>query len=271
MSKNIISNPWSKLQRYTDARIGLGRAGTSLPTQEWLSFQLSHAKAQDAVHKAFDISGLHEHINSRPWNTLGVINVKSEAQDRAQYLQRPDLGRKLRTQDIKQLQAHAAEQPYDVAFLVCDGLSAIAVGQNAAEFLDHLVPKLIAQHWHIAPVILAEQGRVALGDDVAEAINAKCIVVLVGERPGLSSPDSLGFYMTWAAKRGCHDAMRNCISNIRPKGLSYSLAAEKAWYLLQESRRLQLSGVNLKENANVQAVTHKQAKLGNFLIEDEKA
>lgn len=266
MTKTIISNPWSKLQRYTDARIGLGRAGTSLPTQEWLSFQLSHAKAQDAVHKAFDIEALYEQIDCRPWNTFGIIRVQSEAQDRAQYLQRPDLGRKLRVEDIKRLKTQAKEEPFDVAFLICDGLSAIAVEQNTASFLDHLIPKLMAQHWSVAPIVIAEQGRVALGDDVAEAINAKCVVVLVGERPGLSSPDSLGLYLTWAAKRGCNDAMRNCISNIRPKGLNCSLAAQKAWYLLQESQRLQLSGVDLKENASIESLNDMQVALGNFLI-----
>ncbi|EAT12673.1 ethanolamine ammonia-lyase subunit EutC [Bermanella marisrubri] len=267
MTTTIIANPWSKLQRFTDARIGLGRAGTSLPTHEWLSFQLSHAKAQDAVHKEFDVEKLYEQIDSRPWNTFGVTRVKSEAQDRAQYLQRPDLGRQLRSEDIKRLKTQRSLKPYDVAFLICDGLSAIAVEQNTTLFLDHLVPKLIAHHWSVAPIVIAEQGRVALGDDVAEAIGAKCIVVLIGERPGLSSPDSLGLYLTWAAERGCNDAMRNCISNIRPKGLNYSLASQKAWYLLQESRRLQLSGVNLKENADIASLSNTQASLGNFLTE----
>ena len=221
---------------FTDARVGLGVVGEhAIPTAALLEFQLDHARARDAVHRDLD----------RPF-PLPHVELHSQAKDRATYLRRPDLGRKLDPESSKKLQAAG---PFDVAFVVCDGLSPLAVTRHAPPLLAEIQRRL-DESWQIAPLTVVLQGRVAVGDEVAQLTGARMAVVLIGERPGLSSPDSLGIYLTWNPKPGITtDADRNCISNVRTEGLSYSLAAHKLLYLMTQARARQLSGVQLKEDA----------------------
>jgi len=251
----VIENPWASLRRYTDARIGLGRAGVSVPTKHLLAFQLAHAKAQDAVHKALDVATLVERLKHQTWYpSSGPINLHSRAEDRTQYLQRPDYGRRLDDRSSKVLRDYrnATDSHYDLAIAIVDGLSALAIETNAVLFLDSLIPKLHndSDSWHISPLCIVEQGRVAIGDVIGELLHARCVLVLIGERPGLSSPDSMGLYMTWNPKLGRTDAQRNCISNIRASGLTYQEASHRALHLLNEARKKQLSGIQLKDRTN---------------------
>jgi len=253
--KGIVhQDAWQKLRQFTDARIGLGRVGTSIPTSELLRFQLSHAQAIDAVHVPLDKPALVEQIKQSPTLTplLPVFQLHSKAKDRIEYLQRPDLGRQLDENAIEQLKSAANDEPYDLVFVVADGLSSYAISHHAQAFLEKFIARLNEDEGkalHIAPLCIVEQGRVAVGDDVCDALNAKQVILLIGERPGLSSPDSMGLYLTWNAKRGTEDSLRNCISNIRPEGLQYDAAVHKAHYLLTESQRNKLSGVNLKDRS----------------------
>ena len=271
----VVENPWSDLRRFTDARIGLGRAGISLPTSEMLAFQLSHAQARDAVNFPLDISEMTKTLSAI--DALSEVekplSVQSEAVDRVTYLQRPDLGRKLnqagRTTLLSTMQNRqsSTQAQYDLAIVVVDGLSSLAVQKNAAPFINELLKQLPTEPspYKIAPITLVEQGRVAIGDDIGELLNAQVVMVLIGERPGLSSPDSLGLYLTWEPKTGLNDACRNCISNIRPAGLSYFEAARRAVYLLQEAKKCGLTGVNLKDRTQDDVIEH-QVQTTNFLI-----
>ncbi|WP_289107700.1 ethanolamine ammonia-lyase subunit EutC [uncultured Pseudoalteromonas sp.] len=271
----VVENPWSDLRRFTDARIGLGRAGISLPTAEMLAFQLSHAQARDAVNFPLDISEMAKTLSAI--DALSEVekplSVQSEAVDRVTYLQRPDLGRKLnqagRTTLLSTMQNRqsSTQAQYDLAIVVVDGLSSLAVQKNAAPFINELLKQLPTEPspYKIAPITLVEQGRVAIGDDIGELLNAQVVMVLIGERPGLSSPDSLGLYLTWEPKTGLNDACRNCISNIRPAGLSYFEAARRAVYLLQEAKKCGLTGVNLKDRTQDDVIEH-QVQTTNFLI-----
>ncbi|MBK1682407.1 ethanolamine ammonia-lyase subunit EutC [Rhodoferax fermentans] len=251
----VTANPWAALRQFTDARIALGRAGVSLPTAAHLDFQLAHAQARDAVHLALDVSTLAQTLDAAlPDLPAPCLALHSAAGDRSVYLQRPDLGRRLDVASRERLSAlprpasvSPAERPYDLAVVVVDGLSALAISQNAAPFLTQLFERLVPQQLTIAPVCLVEQGRVAIGDEVGELLGAQAVLVLIGERPGLSSPDSLGLYLTWAPRVGLTDANRNCISNVRPAGLGYAEAAHKLVYLLTQARHRQLSGVDLKD------------------------
>jgi ethanolamine ammonia-lyase small subunit len=229
------------LRDYTMARVDLGRAGTSMPTRELLEFQLAHAKARDAVHLSLAVNSLVLELKNIP-----SITLTSAARDRGEYLKRPDLGRRLSDDSREQLGAVRGD--YDAAFVIADGLSALAVHRHAVPLLELLLRDL---DWRIAPVAIVEQGRVAIGDEIGESLGARMVVVFIGERPGLSSPDSLGAYLTWQPRRGRTDAERNCVSNIRAEGLSYAAAAHKLLFLMNESRRLKLSGVRLKENASL--------------------
>ncbi|GGP75773.1 ethanolamine ammonia-lyase subunit EutC [Shewanella ulleungensis] len=269
----VIDNPWRDLRQFTDARIGLGRAGISLPTSELLAFQLSHAEARDAVNLPLDISALTQQLNAIPLlaNATPAFVVVSQAHDRVTYLQRPDLGRKLadasRLLLVKHLnQGQAATPQFDLAIVVVDGLSSLAVQSHAKPFIHALLTRLNQQQktLTLAPITIVEQGRVAIGDDIGEIFNAQIVIVLIGERPGLSSPDSLGLYMTWAPKTGLTDAYRNCISNIRPAGLSFNEAAKKAEYLINEARKRQLTGVNLKDRTQDDVIENQQ-QTTNFL------
>ena len=223
---------WRDLRRFTDARVGLGRAGTAQPTAAHLDFQEAHARARDAVWSALDVPALEQAI-ARP-----VLRVRSAAADRRDYLLRPDRGRRLAPGTA------LPGAPGRVALVVADGLCATGVQRHAPGVLERLIPDLPLP---AAPVVVAEQARVALGDDIAEAMGAAAVVVLIGERPGLSATDSLGIYLTWAPRRGCTDAQRNCISNIRPGGLGYAEAAAKAAWLLRAAQGLGASGVALKD------------------------
>jgi ethanolamine ammonia-lyase small subunit len=232
-----------RLRDFTPARVALGRTGHSLPTRELLDFQLAHARARDAVHAQLDVRALGTELG------MEMIVARSAAPDRATYLRRPDLGRILSDQSRLLI----ASGNYEVVFIVADGLSALAVERNAPALLKIVLPPLAASGWRMAPVVIVEQGRVAIGDDIGEAIGAAMAVVLIGERPGLSSPDSLGVYLTWHPRRGLTDADRNCISNIRAEGLSHAAAAHKLLFLMTEARRRKLSGVTLKEEAGLLA------------------
>ncbi|NWE29268.1 ethanolamine ammonia-lyase subunit EutC [Pseudomonas gingeri] len=268
MAKEIDSdNPWLELRRLTPARIALGRTGTSLPTSAQLDFQFAHAQARDAVHLPFDPAGLSAQLAERGRDTL---LLHSAADDRHSYLQRPDLGRKLNSASAQQLREHAQANPggVDLAIVVADGLSALAVHRHTAPFLARLEEQIAAEGWSLSPVILVEQGRVAVADEVGELLGAKMVVILIGERPGLSSPDSLGLYFTYNPKIGLTDAYRNCISNVRLEGMSYGMAAHKLLYLMKEACRRQLSGVNLKDEAQVQTLESESDvhSNGNFLL-----
>jgi len=261
------SNPWLELRRLTPARIALGRTGTSLPTGAQLDFQFAHAQARDAVHLAFDHQGLRSQLAERGRDSL---LLHSAAADRDSYLQRPDLGRRLHPDSARQLREHAQANPggVDLAIVVADGLSALAVHRHTLPFLSRFEEQSAADGWSSSPVILVEQGRVAVADEVGELLGAKMTVILIGERPGLSSPDSLGLYFTYNPKVGLTDAYRNCISNVRLEGLSYGMAAHRLLYLMREACRRQLSGVNLKDEAQVHTLesNEKTPMQGNFLL-----
>jgi|SRR5579864_932709 len=229
------------LRGFTPARVDLGRTGHSLPTSELLDFQLAHAKARDAVHLPLDVASLVVELKQKK---IPSVALASQAHDRSTYLHRPDLGRRLNAESRERLAP--LKSTYDAAFVIADGLSALAVHRNSVPLLELVLLEL---DWNFAPVAIVEQGRVAIGDEIGERLGAKLVVVLIGERPGLSSPDSLGVYLTWEPRPGRTDAERNCISNIRSEGLSYELAAHKLLFLMNESRRLKLSGVQLKERA----------------------
>ncbi|WP_095114092.1 ethanolamine ammonia-lyase subunit EutC [Pseudomonas sp. Irchel 3H7] len=260
-------NPWLELRRLTPARIALGRTGTSLPTSAQLDFQFAHAQARDAVHLPFDHAGLSAQLNERGRESL---LLHSAAVDRNSYLQRPDLGRKLSEESAQALREYAAAHPggVDLAIVVADGLSALAVHRHTLPFLTRLEEQMSADGWSMAPVVLVEQGRVAVGDEIGQLLGAKMLVMLIGERPGLSSPDSLGLYFTYNPKIGLTDAYRNCISNVRLEGLSYGMAAHRLLYLMREACRRQLSGVNLKDEAQVQTLESDAGAdmKGNFLL-----
>ncbi len=255
----VISNPWNTLRQFTAARIALGRAGVSQPTAPHLEFQLAHARARDAVHLEMDAGALARAFAvGLPEAPLPALLLRSAAESRGIYLQRPDLGRKLDATSRAALQALAkpeqvdnAAGPWDLAFVIADGLSALAIEQNALPFMRLLMARLAPSAWRIAPVAIVKQGRVALGDEVGELLGARAVVVLIGERPGLSSPDSMGLYLTWQPRTGLTDASRNCISNVRPAGMPYHEAAHKLQYLLCEARRRRLSGVDLKDETGV--------------------
>jgi len=260
-------NPWLNLRTLTPARIALGRTGTSLPTSAQLDFQFAHAQARDAVHLAFDHQGIRAQLTERGRESL---LLHSAAADRHSYLQRPDLGRRLDDASAKILEDYATAHPggVDLAIVVADGLSALAVHRHTLPFLARLEEQTAADGWSVSPIVLVEQGRVAVADEVAERLGAKMSVILIGERPGLSSPDSLGLYFTYAPKVGLNDAYRNCISNVRLEGLSYGMAAHRLIYLMREACRRQLSGVNLKDEAQLNTLEAENAAdmKGNFLL-----
>ncbi|MDB5002940.1 MAG: Ethanolamine ammonia-lyase light chain [Mucilaginibacter sp.] len=234
------------LQEFTAARIAIGRAGTSIPLKQSLAFKLAHAHARDAVYSELDITCLTDQLKQFD---LPVLHLHSMAGYREQYLQRPDFGRKLNEESILHLADHT--QANDIAIIIADGLSATAINSNVIGLLEVLIPTLRSAGLKLADITLVEQGRVAIGDEIASALNAKLSLILIGERPGLSSADSIGAYLTYAPIPGLTDESRNCISNIRPKGLSYKQASKKIFYLVQEAFRRKLSGVELKDNAGL--------------------
>jgi ethanolamine ammonia-lyase small subunit len=245
----VQHDPWQQLRQFTPARIALGRVGSSVPTDEVLRFGMAHALAQDAVHLPLDVAMLQAALDAARWRTL---RVHSRASDRATYLLRPDHGRRLSDVSGAALIAQA-DKSCDVMFVVADGLSALAVQRHAVPLLE-ATRALLSNAWSVGPVVIAQQARVAIGDEIGELLRSRMIVVLIGERPGLSSPDSLGIYLTFAPKLGRTDAERNCISNVRPEGLSYIGAAKKLVWLLNEAIRAQLTGVGLKDHGELPKV-----------------
>jgi ethanolamine ammonia-lyase small subunit len=242
LSKKTTDN-WESLKAFTAARIAMGRVGSSIPLKQSLEFKLAHAHARDAVYSVLNVDGLLESIKTFG---LPMLKLHSKAQNRHQYLQRPDYGRLLNDASVQLINESA--YPCDICIIIADGLSATAINENAIPLLNVLLPML---RYKLSPICLAEQARVALGDDIAHGLKAQLCIMLIGERPGLSSADSIGAYLTYNPKPGLTDETRNCVSNIRPNGLPFDLAAQKIFYLVQEAFRLQLSGVMLKDNAGL--------------------
>ncbi len=262
-----MPDPWADLRAHTPARIALGRAGASLPTAELLRFNAALAQARDAVHTALDVAALQTALQTEGWPSALVL--ASRATDRASYLRRPDLGRRLDEASAERLRAAAADftGPADLALVLGDGLSALALQRHALPLLVALRDALSAAYatdaggtatatalrW--APLTIATQTRVALADEVGAAWPARLVLVLLGERPGLSAPDSLGAYLTHAPAIGCHDAMRNCVSNIRPEGLAPAQAAMRLAWLIRHALRRRLTGVGLKDDSGTVSLT----------------
>src|SRR5262245_44609346 len=244
-SSRTLDDPWADLRELTAARIGLKRTGASLATGPLLEFQLAHARARDAVHAVLDEKRLVADLAGLGAAVLAVVTA---ADDRQRYLMRPDLGRRLTAQAEATLVPHAGR--YDVAFVISDGLSAHAVEIHARPVLAALLPALRTEAWRVAPLVVVRHGRVAIGDAVAAALGAACVAVLIGERPGLTAPDSMGAYLTWQPRADTTDAERNCISNIRPEGIGYADAAFKLAHLLRAMRSRRVSGIALKDDSN---------------------
>jgi len=239
---------WADLRRLTAARIGLKRTGASLATGPLLDFQLAHARARDAVHEPLDAARLAADFAAELAELAApVLTVASAAPDRQRYLMRPDLGRQLAPGAEAMLAPHAGHS--DVVFVVVDGLSARAVAAHARPVLARALLALRAEGWRIGPLVIVCQGRVAVGDAIATALGAGCVAVLIGERPGLTAPDSMGAYLTWQPGPQTTDADRNCISNIRPEGIGYADAAFKLVHLLRAMRMRGRSGVALKDDS----------------------
>ncbi len=240
-------DPWVYLAGLTPARVALGRAGSGLPTRELLRFELAHAQARDAVEESLDATSLHAELAAAG---LPVLHVTSRAADRRTYLQRPDLGRRLDEAGALRLAAAGgAADRADVAIVIADGLSALAVLRYAIPTVKALLPLL--EGLRIAPLVLATQARVALADEVGALLGARLALILLGERPGLSSPDSLGAYLTFAPRVGILDAQRNCVSNIRMEGLPPDGAARKLAWLIREALRRELTGVGLTDESEL--------------------
>lgn len=242
----MTRDAWTLLREFTDARIALGRSGVSLPTKEVLNFGLAHAQARDAAHQPF-----HSDDISNELAELGLMTftVKSAAEDRHIYLNRPDLGRQLSDESRNMLQTSNIGS-YDLLLVIGDGLSSHAVHRQSVALIRELLPYVKILGLTLAPVVLAHQSRVALGDDIGEILNCKAVAMLIGERPGLSSPDSLGVYLTWKPERKRLESERNCISNIRPEGLSYRAGAFKLAWLLEQAFLRRLTGVKLKDESD---------------------
>lgn len=253
----FIEDSWTVLRSYTKARIALGRCGSSIPTKELLSFKLAHAKAIDAVHLPLNTDKIMEDIERISGEK--VIRVHSAASDRFVYLKRPDLGRVLCKDSMEVLKSVPKKEMYHIGLVVSDGLSATAIEKNIVPFFKMLIPELKRQYT-MAPIVVAEQARVAIGDSIAELLHAKMVVHFIGERPGLKSPDSLGIYMTYHPFWGITEDKRNCISNVRKDGLSYPLACSKLLYLISESFKRSISGVDLKDEQSVDAIDNEMGK-----------
>jgi ethanolamine ammonia-lyase small subunit len=235
---------WDELRKLTTARIGLPRSGAALATGPLLDFRLAHARARDAVHETLDEARLNADLGGL---CLPVLTVASAAGDRQNYLMRPDLGRRLAPEAADGLVPHAGH--YDLVFVIADGLSPRAVQLHAPPLLAATLPFLV-KDWRVAPLVIVRRGRVAIGDAIAGLLGTKCVAVLIGERPGLSAPDSMGAYLTWQPHPATTDADRNCISNIRPDGIAPAAAAQKVAQLLRAMRAARMSGVLLKDDSD---------------------
>jgi ethanolamine ammonia-lyase small subunit len=245
--KDIIDEDcWKELREFTDARIALGHTGASLPTKEMQKFSLAHARARDSVHMPFDRDKIKQQIENIGYKT---VYVNSKAPNRSTYLTRPDLGRLL-SDDSKQKLMQLGEQDDDITLVIADGLSSKAVHKQSVPLIRCLLPYLKQLKFSIAPVVLAEQSRVALGDEIGHLMHSKFVAMLIGERPGLTSPDSLSVYLTYRPYGGRLESERNCISNIRPEGLSYEKAAFKFAWLLEHALAKECTGIGLKDKSD---------------------
>ncbi|APJ03718.1 ethanolamine ammonia-lyase subunit EutC [Silvanigrella aquatica] len=245
MSSIVKKDIWDSLKKYTDARIALGRSGHSIPTKELLDFGMAHALAKDAIYKELDTDEIKISLAQHNFN---YINVTSKAQNKKEYLLNPNLGRSL-NEDSKNILINTNVKKENIALIFADGLSAHAIHLNAIPLLLELQKAFLNSPFIFSPVIVATKARVALSDEIGETLNSLAAIMLIGERPGLSSPDSLGIYLTWLPKKGRSDAERNCISNIRPAGLSYNEAAIKTAWLVKEAAKLNKSGIDLKDDS----------------------
>lgn len=251
---------------HTPARVHLGTTGVSLPTRALLEFQMDQAMARDAVYESLatvslvqEIATVQAEASGLAWTSHETLSLHSTAPDRAAYLRRPDLGRRLADGNI-------APSPCDLAIVLADGLSALAVNRHAVPLVAELLALLAAdtRPWTLGPISIVQQGRVAIGDEVGELLGARMLLMLIGERPGLSAPDSLGAYLTWQPRLGRTDAERNCISNIRPEGLSYAFAAERILACMRAAFSLQLTGVELGRQLALETSTHKRPGAPSF-------
>lgn len=249
----VTPEPWEELRRFTPARLALGRAGISLPTAEVLRLSLDHARARDAVTRPLDAPPLFAALSALG---LDLLELRSQARDRREYLLRPDLGRRLDPESMERLRAlpDPGPPPPDLALVLSEGLSSAAIERQAAPFLAAFLPLAAARGWRLAPPVFVRRGRVAVGDAVGELLRARAVAVLIGERPGLSAPDSLGAYLTFSPRVGLTDERRNCISNIRPEGLPFPRAARTLDHLLDQALTRGLSGVELKDESDGVAV-----------------
>lgn len=257
------SDPWHALRRHTPARIAQGRSGVSTPTAAHLTFQLAHAQARDAVQLELDGAALAQ---ACCFDGHASLLLHSAAANRSEYLQRPDLGRQLDQASRMQLATQLASMPagVDLALVAADGLSALAVQRHVVPFLAALRARLALETWTVTQLMIVQQGRVAVGDEVGALMKARAVLVMIGERPGLSVPDSLGLYLTWAPAVGLRDDRRNCISNVRLEGLPYEQAAYRLHYLLSQAFSRQLSGVALKDETVAEGAA--LAGTRNFLL-----
>lgn len=244
-ASSVTADPWGELRQFTDARIALGRCGASLPLAAVLELRLAHAQARDAVHLPLAIDQLEPQLQELGLQTLGLHRA---ACDRAEYLTRPDLGRRLDADSRTMLKKRQPMNGCDLALVIGDGLSSRAIHENAVAFVREFIG-LCAAHTPlvVGPICLVENCRVAAGDEIGEMLGARLVVMLIGERPGLSSPNSMGVYLTYAPKIGTSDEARNCISNVRAGGLPIGQGVRKLAYLVEEALRLQTTGVNLKD------------------------
>lgn len=251
---SLQGDQWAQLRDFTGARIALGRSGISMPTHAHLDFQLAHARAKDAVRLPLDVDTLEAHLQE---TGIDMLRLHSLAAERSDYLQNPDLGRRLVRQSVEKIRGHLPDQAPDIAIVIADGLSAIAIQRHAVPFLQTFIPSLAGRGYTHSSILLVSQGRVAVADEVASLVGSRMAAILIGERPGLSSPDSMGIYFTYNPYVGCRDSMRNCISNIHDHGLTYDQAATKLIYLVMEADRLGFSGVRLKdESSSESSINH---------------
>jgi ethanolamine ammonia-lyase small subunit len=248
-SRDPSRDLWAHLRQHTPARIALGRTGVSLPTRELLDFSLAHAQARDAIHLPLDTDALCAELRQQGWPAPLLLH--SQARDRHDYLLRPDLGRRLDAQSVEQLAPmRTANEGSDLVLVLGDGLSALGVQRHGAALLG-AIRRALDPAVRLGPLVVVREARVALADEVGERLGAGAVAMVVGERPGLSSPDSLGIYLTHAPRVGCSDAQRNCISNVRPAGQDLDTAARRLAWLFGESRRVGLTGVGLKDQSGL--------------------
>lgn len=241
----IILDRWKQFRTWTNARIGLQQTGVSIAIKETLDFKLAHAHARDAVHLSLNVAKIKDDLQ---FLHHPILSIESKAKDRLSYLMRPDLGKQLHQNAIKSIQNCIGINSYDICLIVADGLSATAVHHHIEGVLNELLPELRQMNYSISPIFLLTQGRVAISDEIGVLSRAKISIIFLGERPGLSTPDSLGIYVTYQPIVGNSDAMRNCISNIHANGLSYELATKKLMFLITQMIHQNKGGVMLKEN-----------------------